>query len=297
MQRVNSKIKVVLLIGAGHSGSTLFDLVMDSHSQIAGVGELSHYHKHISHFNKEVLCNCGARLTNCLFWKRVFKDINYYRELRLFYRYKLDFLLNRKKYFYFNSRERRLDIKKYVELTEQAYKNILFYSGKKVIFDSSKNPERAEAIIRFNNNLDIILLHLVRDGRGVTYSNIKLGRSAFNFMKKWAIINLKAEIIKMRNKNIKDIFVKYEDFAKNPKRVLKYVLQQVNLTFEPDMLNFRNKVHHQAGGNFKLRMATNSSKIICDEEWRNKMSPKDKFIFNILFGWLNFFYKFKPKRY
>ena len=116
-------------------------------------------------------------------------------------------------------------------------------------------------------------------------------------MKKWFFVNLKIEIMKSRNKDIKNIFILYEDFVKNPKNVLKYVLKEIGLKFDINMLNFGNKKHHQPGGNFKLRIQTNNSEIKLDEKWKRQMNLKNKVVFNFLFGWLNLFYKLKLKKY
>ncbi|HED37759.1 MAG TPA: hypothetical protein ENI76_05885 [Ignavibacteria bacterium] len=269
----------------------MIDLVMDSHSKIAGVGELSHYCKHLP---TDEPCSCGERLKNCSFWQKVFKNIDC-SKLKIFYRSGVNFLLNKKKYLYYAGKEKEFNADEYVRLIEKVYKNILFYSGKEVVFDSSKDPDRAEAIIRFGKDLDIVLLHLVRNGKGVSYSNIRLGRSSFRFMKKWLFLNLKIEIIKLRNRKVKNIFVSYEDFTKNQKEVLCYILSSFDLLFEPEMLNIRNYTHHQPGGNFKLRITEKSSIIKTDEVWKTKMSIKDKVVFNTLFGWLNLFYKIKVK--
>ncbi len=291
--RNGKKIPVILLIGEGHSGSTLLDLIMDSHSQIVGVGELSHYNNHL---NSGELCSCGKQIKDCEFWQNVFENIDA-SKLPLMYRKKTDFLYNKNEYFYYSDYEKKLDTEEYIRITEQVYKNILQFSNKKIIFDSSKSCDRAEAIIKFNKNIEIVLLHLVRNGKGVTYSNIKLGRQGFGFMKKWMMSNLKTELVKNRNKNIQNIFVLYEDFVKNPERVLKYILDQFDLSFEDKMLNFGNVIHHQPGGNFNLRIKTKTDKIKLDKKWKRKMSLKDKIIFNFLFGWLNLFYKLKPKKY
>lgn len=69
----NKKIPVVMVVGQGHSGSTLLDLIMDTHSQVVGVGELSHYSKHL---NSGVLCSCGKQIKDCKFWQKVFENVD-----------------------------------------------------------------------------------------------------------------------------------------------------------------------------------------------------------------------------
>ncbi len=292
----NKKIPVIMIVGDGHSGSTLLDLILDSHSKIVGVGELSHYSKYLN--SKKGVCSCGSRIVDCSFWQDVFDGIDYSKFQR-FYRPTVQFLLNIKKDFYIGSSKKIINILENIRIMEKVYSRILIYSKKKIIVDSSKSFDRAEALIHHSNNLDILLVHLVRDGRGVTYSNIRIGRSPIFFIKKWGLVNLKIEIIKKRNNNIKKIFILYEDFVENPKIVLEYILNQVDLHFEDGMLNFRDKVHHQPSGNLNLRITTKnkSSRIEKDKKWEKEMSIKDKIVFNFLFGWLNLFYKLKSKKY
>lgn len=261
------------------------DLVMDSHSQIVGVGELTRYHRAMS---RGELCTCRKKISQCPFWQKIFQGLTM-ADLSIT-RNKIDFLFNRKKYIYFrDGQPKKVDFKKYIETNEKIYQNILDASGQKVIFDSSKSPDRLEALLE-SQQLDITLLHLVRHGQGVAYSYIKTNRPAFSFMKKWAMTNLKIEIIKRRNP-VKCIFIKYEHFATHPQEVLTKILNEMGLFFEPAMLNFREKVRHQTGGNLKLRFWERDQKIKLDEQWKTKMPLGDKIIFNLCFGWLNLFYQ------
>ena len=47
------------------------------------------------------------------------------------------------------------------------------------------------------------------------------------------------------------------------------------------MLKFREKVHHQTGGNLKLRFWKKDQVIKPDEEWKTKMPILDRLIFNL----------------
>jgi len=284
-----NKIPVLMVVGAGHSGSTLMDLIFDSHSQIVGVGELAQYQR----LKEEWLCGCGKKLKECEFWQKVFQDVDN-SKLRRFCEKTINFLFKRK-YFYADSQE-KVDVGRYIETTEKVYGNILANAGKKIIFDSSKNPIRAEILLQ-SRKLNITLLHLVRDGRGVVYSHVKRGKPSFYFMKRWAMNNIKVEIVKLRNRRVKNIFVYYDDFVKEPEKIIKYVLRELGLAFEPAMLNFRERVHHLSAGNYPLIFLKKDNEIKPDREWEKKLPLKDKVLFNLLFGWLNIFYKIKPKKY
>lgn len=304
----NQKIPIIYLVAAGHSGSTLLDLIMGSHSQIFGVGEFQQYF-FMPGITKS--CMCGKKAIDCPFWKKVFKNLNLESGLTP-YRKKRDFLLNRKNYLD-SYHKKPINLKKYIKLNEELYENILKYSGKKIIFDSSKWPERVELLLN-SNKLDIIILHLVRNGKGVTWSwrnrhsNRGEKKTTWSVLNKWdkypdfikGILtmyhwlrrNLYIEIIKKRNK-VKFIFLRYEDFVKSPENVLRRVLKKLNLSFEAQMIDFKNKGnHHQIAGNPRVR-TRQGIEIKEDTYWKKDMPLIYRITFDLLFGWLNIYYKFK----
>jgi len=299
----SQKISVIYLLGAGHSGSTLLDLIMGSHSQIFGAGELQQYF--VSPDSRIRSCMCGKTVLECPFWKKVFKNLNLESGLTV-YRKRKDFLLNRKSYLdsYYRC---PVNLEKYIELNEELYKNILKYSGKKIVFDSSKWPYRAELLLN-SNKLDITILHLVRNGKGVTWSwracwdNRSRHSNVIRrirVMYHWLACNLQIEIVKRRNR-ANYIFLRYEDFVKNPKGILKLILKKLGLSFEPQMMSFRNENNHQVAGNLKLKrkLATNQEiKIKEDIGWKEDMPLIYRITFDLLFGWLNIYYKFKKSVY
>lgn len=281
------RIPVVLLVGAGHSGSTLMDLMFSCHSSILGVGEISYYSRLIKFQSP---CACGKPLKECKFWSSVFKGVDI-RSLPLIHRYKKDFFLDRDNYYYANNNS--LGSKKYIKETYKAYRRALDLSGKKVIFDSSKSPDRANLLIK-SGCFDVTIIHLVRNGKGVIYSNKKKGRSFFTMMEHWLIQNVKSEFVKLRNKNGANITVLYSDFVDNPETIFKIILKKVGLNFEAGMLLFQSKESHQIGGNGPVKLSS-SSKIKKDLSWKNGLAPWEKMTFNFLLGWLNIFYKLRSK--
>ena len=60
----------------------------------------------------------------------------------------------------------------YAEMTAALYRSISDVSGKTVILDSSKKPLRTYALLA-TGTVDVRVLHLVRDGRGVVWSRLK----------------------------------------------------------------------------------------------------------------------------
>jgi hypothetical protein len=68
--------RVVYVAGSGHTGSTLLALLLDSHPEIACVGETSVKPK-IRRKGGEARqrCSCGAKVGDCAFWRRVFEHV------------------------------------------------------------------------------------------------------------------------------------------------------------------------------------------------------------------------------
>lgn len=281
---MDKKIPVIYIIGSGHCGSTLLDFILDSHSKIFGVGELEAPHN-------DVPCACGQEFQKCSIWGSILKKFNL--EILKIQRKKIDFLLNREKY-----QVRKMgkwgaliDVENYLKYNELLYKEILKLSRAKVIVDSSEFIDRAELLAK-NSNIELLVIHLVRDGGAVTWSYMKKYSKALPFMLRWATFNIKAEILRRRS-NFKFIFVRYEDLVRNPERVIKKILHQVGLEYEPKMLHFGRFIHHQVRG-YRPKLNKNTE-IKEDVDWKQKMPKRYKIMFNLLFGWLNLIYRNRRK--
>lgn len=283
----NSSFKVIYLLGAGHCGSTLLDMIMGAHSKIVGVGELENVSSKEEKL-KNLLCACGKKASECSFWSQVLAGIDWPNGLGV-YRKKIDFLLDRKNYVFRNKSKDAVLADIYLNLNRQLYKKILEISGKEIVFDSSKYADRLELLLS-DKNLDIIILHLVRDGRGVMWSYKKKYGGVFSPIWRWLGRNLKIEIVKRRAKGVRIIFVRYEDLVKDPQKELEKILAKIGLKFEPQMLNFRNSRQHQIAGN-RMRFGK-SAEIKEDLSWKENLSRFDLFVFNLFAGWLNRIYKY-----
>ncbi len=279
----DNKMTILYILGSGHCGSTLLDMLLGAHSKIVGVGELRIFSTKPGRLDKQI-CACLQTFPHCVFWQKVAMDINWPQGLEV-QRSKLDFLLGRPNYLFKDKGP--INVGQYLQVNEQIYQNILKHSGKQIVADSSKRNNRAE-LLALSGNLNIIFLHLVRDGRGVTWSYKRKGREILSSILKWFLFNLRAEIVKKRNKNIKSIFVRYEDLVKNPQEKLAELLKEAGLQFEPSMIDFRGAEQHQIGGNRMRRMDVREIKE--DLSWKENLSKFDLFLFYLLAGILNKIY-------
>ena len=65
-------IKYLYICSAGHSGSTLLDLLLGSHTRIESLGEVSHLPKNIALNTK---CSCGENVRECSVWKPILDQL------------------------------------------------------------------------------------------------------------------------------------------------------------------------------------------------------------------------------
>ncbi|WP_129597696.1 hypothetical protein [Methanohalophilus profundi] len=166
------KIKVIYVMGAGHSGSTLLDIILGNHPEIQSCGELK-YNNFLNKYQENCLCTCGQKSQTCQFCNQVIdtwkyrtgiKNIKSYQRLQKKYEdTKIPFNLNWSK---------SEDFNQYLFYTLEFLKSLSSSSGKNIIVDSSKNPTRA-FYLSLIPEIELILIHLIRDGRGVSYSIMK----------------------------------------------------------------------------------------------------------------------------
>ena len=75
MKNNHEKQKIIYILGAGHSGSTLLGMMLSAHSQVQGGGELKNFQKLIEQphlFDRPThTCSCGELIAKCPFWSPV----------------------------------------------------------------------------------------------------------------------------------------------------------------------------------------------------------------------------------
>ena len=293
---IEERKKIILLVGYGHSGSTLMDIIFDCSSEVVGVGEFFQLKNSLKF---DLYCSCLKRVEDCQFWKKIIRGEEVL-SLKIGRRL-IDFLFNRNNWKkWVKGREEKVDEEEYIRWHEDYYKRILDQSGGKVIFDSSKDVDRAELLLK-NKEFETIIIHLVRDGRGAALSFFKVNpkKSILYYMFRWVVENLKVEIVKWRNREVKNIFINYKNFSERPKEVLKEVFDELGLVFKPDFIdNFSQKEHYQVGGNLNLRKRVfreNKVEIKRDLRWKEELSALNKLAFIVLFGWLNLYYYLRSR--
>lgn len=304
-------MRYIYICSAGHSGSTLLDLMMGSHSNVESMGEISHLSKNIA-LNTQ--CACGLPVRDCKTWRAVFTLVEKhtgksltqspYSLLMGYPKAKVVIDKNHQNALYLLKREFFLALR-YLQLRynfkllspftntlEIALKNnfliaesLCHVCKKELVVDSSKDYVKAVGLYLQRPEL-VRLVVLTRDGRGVLHSNLKRKFSINSSIKGWKNYYSRAISLIDKHVNKKHILtVKYEELVKHPESVLKEICEFTGIKFQSQMLDFSSHTHHIANGN-DMRFS-NDSTIKIDDEWQSKLAPDVIKTFENMGGSLN----------
>jgi hypothetical protein len=308
---MNSRFNYVFICSAGHSGSTLLDLLLGSHSKITSLGEIIQLPKNIS---LNTRCTCGQAVRSCPFWRQVVGLLNKDLGIDIFKNpYALhmgyanpqvvkDRIHNSWTY---HVERRLLKGLRYVELryglpfsqkllkpiytgienTFKVYDAVREVTHSDLIVDSSKSYLEAVGVYVSSPSKVRILL-LTRDGRGVFHSYLKRNFSRSMSLHGWK--NHYGRAVPLLRKHVKPEHlqrVRYEDLVGDTSAELRRLCEFLQVDFEADMLRFAEHVHHITNGN-DMRFSQ-SSEIRCDDAWRHRLMPADLAYFEKVAGDLN----------
>ncbi len=275
-------LTVVYIAGDGRSGSTLLDRLIGAYPGTFSCGELGNLLQ--SAAADDEFCACGSLAASCGFWREVLTrwgasvpgfSEREYRLLQLRYE-RLRSLLRPGSDMTFDSE----NFARYAEYTRALFTTIADLSGASVIIDSSKGPARALALSRVPG-LDIRMLHLVRDVRGVAYSlrNPNRGkpkegapvkkRSNLRFAGTWATINYFCEYVRPKIAG-PNLFLRYEDYTADLDATLAQVAELLStqrIGFEASSGHLMKQGHQVAGNDGRMRPV---QRISTDEAWRRQ---------------------------
>ncbi len=301
--------RVIYVMGAGRSGSTVLNALLGAHPQAVGVGELEQYLlPHQGGVNGQ-LCSCRQVHLRCVFWGEVFRrwqaaehgvDVESFVALQAKYSDFRGFGHVRWLRLSFNGRRNTAAFTRYLNATVRLLDAIAETAGCPVIIDSSKNPLRA-ALLAQIPSLDLRIVHLVRDGRAVTWSRQKTYKKdelsgvqrdfrpvpAWYSAVHWATVNAIAAAVRRRFHE-RAVVVRYEDLVRDPRSVLMHIGTCAGLDMTPvvDLLQSGREipVGHTIAGN-RLRMA-GAIRLCADTEWTVKLPRRDRRTCWSLAGWM-----------
>ncbi len=167
-----------------------------------------------------------------------------------------------------------------------------------MVVDSSKHPADAYLLSTLQQ-LDLHVVHLVRDPRAVAYSWSRkvpetgdpLGRHLDGFGSLtssawWLVWNAAIETLLRRRLGARYLRLRYEDFAERPAEAVRSICALLD---EPrDRLPFAHErtirldVDHTVSGNPRARFRWGTTELRSDEEWRYRISLRSKAVSTLL---------------
>ncbi len=286
--------RVLFIAGAGRSGSTLLDIVLGNHPAIESVGELSKLVP--SALLRHEPCACGARGDECAFWREVVGlwlgegagSAEQQEYLALQERFE-----RARRWPRLLAERRRASPRflRYAGQTAALFRAIARVSGKPVVLDSSKNPARA-FVLSLIPGLELTVIHLVRDPRGVAFSYQKAfardepggvqhdiaPQPAWRTAIAWRFGNAVAERLLSGLGPGRAALLRYEDLVADPRRALAGLQPVLGLDLEDlgERLAAGEEmvVHHTIAGS-RLRMK-GRVRLAADAEWSTAMPASDR---------------------
>lgn len=282
-------MKVLYVLSNGHSSSTLVNLIVGTSKNCFSVGELKSYHFFSSKIyfnsimrkaNPYLLCDCNNNFENCNFWfpitQKIISKKLFPRKLHIKQRINL-FI-----YLFFKlpriHQKKSEDEKLFREILIQAkhvkQKNI------KYIVDSSKDLNRLIYLSQ-NKNIEVQVIHLIRDGRAVINSHEKQGHLCGKILFQWVSLNFFSKIF-LRFHKIKHYNLSYDKFAQNPDYYIKELNKKFNLKINPK--TYLEDIQKEEWHNFAGNSARWSkfTEIKYDQSWKKRMPKWKQWILTIL---------------
>jgi Sulfotransferase family len=291
------RTSVVYIGGWGRSGSTLVDRVLGQIPGVVSVGEVREVWQRGWVENRP--CGCGEAFADCPFWTAVGQSAfggwrRLDREEVLHLRYSLD----RAWSVPVLAAPRRMGLARgamdrYAGILARLYAAIREVSGANTVVDSSKLPSHA-MILRRVPGLELCLVHLVRDSRGVAYSWQKLVRNRVSageprYLEKYNLLSASLRydlyngLTRMVGRlGVPYLLVRYEDFVARPAQSLRRILDHAGVSAARADLSFIHdgevslSPNHTVDGN-PMRFSTGPVALRLDDEWTRAMSGRDRF--------------------
>jgi hypothetical protein len=292
--------RVLYIGGWGRSGSTILAYAIGMLPGYAPVGELRFVWR--SGVLDDDRCTCGAPFSGCPWWRRVgdaafggWQAVDAELLARAAVRACSPAVGTRS--MLRPSASPHGPLRTYREATEALYRAIHSVSGCHTIIDSSKHPAYAAHLASLPV-LDLRLLHLVRDSRGVAQSWTKVlmrpdtqrPRQFPRFHPaasgvRWTVSHLGVELLARRQPAVR---IRYESLAADPTAQLAAALRGLRLpgpAGEGDLVaeGVRIDGHHVLRAN-PLAHRGGTAPIVEDGAWRTEMTARDRAL-SILLTW------------
>lgn len=295
----------VFIFSAGHSGSTLLDLMIGAHPRVASLGEITYLPRF---YANNRICSCNLTASECPFWGHMAEHI--LSEMGVDVRqspYDLDLgpMHDKSGRLYQSSWKllkalflaRAISGAAFLDpLLGKLYRSIdrnfaLFDLVRReadvdIVVDSSKSYFKGLAMYsRASYRVKAILLS--RDGRGVFRSGIRRGLSRQTALNKWKLYYAHALPLIKKSIRAEDCLrIRYEELVSDPAGWVSRISDFLGLPpFHGDISSAARVQHMPVGNNPSRRRGLSDIKL--DDAWRRELGAEELAFFEREAGALN----------
>lgn len=267
----------IYVAGAARSGSTLLGVLAGQMAQGFNCGELCELWRRLATGGA---CECGADLDRCDVWSAVVTEI----ERSLGPRFAPMVAAHDRHHRYRTRLAREFPRVEHGDrilrwATERAVEKV---TGAPVIIDTSKT--RTGLLAAAGRRRPMIVIHLVRDPRGVVYSWLRpkalpggspvlRPRSAWQSARRWSLGNARLEYalaqVTRSEPTVSSLRVTYEALAADPDRALEPLVRAIDVTQGDQPV----PTGHGIAGNTVLY---ERAPVTLDQRWQREMSRRDQ---------------------
>lgn len=233
-------MRVLYITGMMRCGSTMIGNVLNETDRTLHVGELHYLWRNgILGEGTNTSCGCGEPLTGCPLWsdvlaaevtadRHVAAAVEAVQATRLRARHTPARLAGS-----LGPLRTPADVRWVTGVTAELYRAAAGAAGAEVVVDSSKYPAEAAALLG-RGDLDVRVLHVVRDARATTHSYRKdksyvTRMSAARSTGYWTAVNAASDLLALAGRD-RYLRVRHEDFSARPAEVLDEVMAFAGIT-------------------------------------------------------------------
>jgi UDP-N-acetylglucosamine transferase subunit ALG13/formylmethanofuran dehydrogenase subunit D len=295
--------RIAFLGGFGRSGSTLLERMLAEVPGVTAIGESVHLWQR--GLRDDERCGCGEPFSRCPHWQAVGQAaFGGWDTLDVDQVLALKDAVDRTRYVPrlaapAASAGRARAVAEYCDLYRRLYRGVAEVTGDAVLVDASKHASLAFALRRAAD-LDLRVLHMVRDSRGVAYSWSKtVARPETDGTDMPIYTPARAAVLWTTNNALFDLLgrlgtavhrFRYEDLVAEPVAVLSEVLTYLGLPADDETLGFLRSdsaelgASHTIGGN-PMRFATGRLTLRADDAWRRELPARARIGVSALTAW------------
>ncbi len=295
-------IDFLYITSPSYSGSTLLTFLLNTHPEIATIGELKGDSMDVVNYQ----CSCGEPIGQCDFWNSVVRKMHEKGEsfdladkwTQCGYRVQnasftnrlvrtrhrsLPFELCRSVYMALSPANRRM-FRRVNQTNVNFARTVFEITGKSVFLDSSKDAMRLKYLSRVDG-LRVKAIHLVRDGRGGLLSFMKHENLSPEIAtREWLRSHLEIrEVMRSLDDDQKTV-LKYEDMCNDTDATMERLFKFVGVDPAAGEKDYRAVDHHILGNAMRFG---NSSEIRLDTKWVRELTDEQLATFERVGGWLN----------